>query len=86
MALGGFPPDSDRLIAVAVHCESSRRPESLKELNPRVLDEVEAFFRDYSMLDGKEFEPLKRAGPSAAAVLIEQAQSKNKHSDEKRAA
>ena len=54
MALGGFPPDSDRLIAVAVHCESSRRPESLKELNPRVLDEVEAFFREYSMVDGKE--------------------------------
>ena len=75
---------NDRLIAVAVHAKVHADLKSVKELNPRLLDEVEAFFRDYNLLDGKEFEPLKRAGPSTAATLIEQARKRN--SDKKQAA
>jgi inorganic pyrophosphatase len=77
---------NNRLIAVAVHAKVHADLKSVKELNPRMLDEIEAFFHDYNMLEGKEFEPLKRAGPSTAATLIEQAQGKKKHSDKKRAA
>jgi inorganic pyrophosphatase len=77
---------NDRLIAVAVHAKVHADLKSVKELNPRMLDEVEAFFRDYNLLDGKEFEPLKRVGPSTATALIEEAQSKKKDSDRKRAA
>jgi hypothetical protein len=47
-----------------------------KELNPCLLDEIEAFFRDYDEMDGKEFEPIKHAGPNAALGLIEEARSK----------
>jgi inorganic pyrophosphatase len=77
---------NDRLIAVAVHAKVHADLKSLKELNHRLLDEIEAFFHDYNALDGKEFEPLKRVGPSTAATLIEQAQNKKKDSDRKRAA
>ena len=77
---------NDRLIGVAVHAKLHADLKNVKELNPRMLDEIEAFFHDYNILDGKEFQPLKRAGPSTAASLIEQARNKKKDSDKKRAA
>ena len=77
---------NDRLVAVAVHAKVHADLKSLKELNPRFLDEIEAFFRDYNEMDGKEFEPLKRGGPNAAASLIEEARNKRKAPDKKAAA
>jgi inorganic pyrophosphatase len=75
---------NDRLVAVAVHAKLHSDLKSIKELNPRILDEIEAFFGEYNAMDGKVFEPLKRAGPNAAAELIEQAQIKTR--SKKRAA
>jgi inorganic pyrophosphatase len=69
---------NDRLVAVAVHAKLHSDLKSIKELNPRILGEIEAFFREYNAMDGKVFEPLKRAGPSTAAELIKQAQTKTK--------
>jgi len=77
---------NDRLIAVAVHAKLHANLRSVKELNPRILDEIEAFFRDYNELDGKEFEPLKRCGPNAALNLIQEAQNKKRASEKKEAA
>lgn len=76
---------NDRLIAVAVHAKLHADIKSLKEINPRILDEIEAFFRDYNAMDGKVFEALKRAGPNTAANLIREAQDK-KASEKKKAA
>ena len=67
---------NDRLIAVAAHAKIHADLRSVKELDPRILDEIEAFFRDYNELDGKEFEPLKRSGPNRAMTLIQEAQEK----------
>jgi inorganic pyrophosphatase len=67
---------NDRLLAVAVHAKLHADLRSAKDLNPRILDEIEAFFRDYNALDGKEFEPVKRCGPNRALSLIRQAQEK----------
>jgi len=64
---------NDRLIAVAVHAKLHADLKNIKELNPRVLDE-EPSFATTTQMDGKEFEPLKRAGPDAAASLIHEAQ------------
>lgn len=77
---------NDRIIAVAVHAKLHADLKSAKELRPRLLDEIEAFFRDYNEMDGKEFDPLKRVGPNAAASLIEEARNKRKASEKKQAA
>jgi inorganic pyrophosphatase len=77
---------NDRLVAVAVHAKLHADIKSIKDLNPRILDEVEAFFHDYNELDGKVFDALKRAGPNAAAALIEQARERKKASEKKHAA
>ena len=42
-------------MAVAVHTKVYAEPKSLKELNPRLPEEIEAFFRDYNLLEDKEF-------------------------------
>jgi inorganic pyrophosphatase len=77
---------NDRLIAVAVHAKLHADLKSAKELNRTILDEIEAFFRDYNEIDGKEFEPLKRAGPNAALNLIQEAQNRKKTSEKKKQA
>jgi len=69
---------NDRLIAVAVHAKLHADVESLKDIKPRLIDEIEAFFRDYNEQEGKDFEALKRSGPKAAARLIEEAQQRRK--------
>lgn len=84
-AKGGWERN-DRVVAVAAHAKLHADLKSLKELNPRILDEIEAFFRDYNEIDGKEFEPVKRAGPNAAMGLIEEAGKRKQASDKKQAA
>jgi inorganic pyrophosphatase len=61
---------NDRLVAVATGARLHGNADSLKDLNPRILDEVEAFFCQYNQLHGKEFKPLRRCGPKAALKLV----------------
>jgi len=69
---------NDRLLAVAAQAKLHSDLRSLKELNPRVLDEIEAFFHEYNKMDGKEFEPIKRAGPNAAMDLVSKAEERKR--------
>jgi len=69
---------NDRLIAIAAQAKLHSDLRSVKELNPRLLDEIEAFFAEYNKMEGNEFEPLKRAGPNAATDLIRKAQERKK--------
>ena len=76
-AKGGWERN-DRLVAIAAQAELHSDLKSIKEINPRVLDEIEAFFSEYNKMDGKEFEPLKRAGPNAVVDLVRKAQERKK--------
>ena len=67
---------NDRLIAIAAQAKLHSDLRSVKELNPRLLDEIEAFFAEYNKMDGKEFESLKRAGPNAAMDLVRKARER----------
>jgi inorganic pyrophosphatase len=72
---------NDRLIAVATHAQLHGNVESLKEINPRVLDEIEAFFGQYNQMQGKEFRVVDRCGPKAALKLIEEGKRKRSKAD-----
>jgi inorganic pyrophosphatase len=63
---------NDRLIAVAIHAKLHSDVESLKEIGPRIVDEIEAFFRDYNQQEDREFQALKRSGPKTAMRLIDE--------------
>ncbi|MGE5414802.1 MAG: inorganic diphosphatase, partial [Syntrophomonadaceae bacterium] len=63
---------NDRLIGVAAESHLHRDLGSIKDLDPRLIDEIEAFFRSYHELDGERFEALGRHGPKKARALLEE--------------
>ena len=61
---------NDRLIAVASESHTHGSLESLKELDRKLLNEIEHFFVSYNDARGKKFTPIARKGPAAAKRLI----------------
>ena len=53
---------NDRLLAAATHAYTHGHVETLNDLRPRLLDEIE-FFETYNALKHKEFKPIGRTGP-----------------------
>jgi inorganic pyrophosphatase len=62
---------NDRLIAVAEKQETNAKVDSLEDLPPHVLDEIEHFFVSYNAMAGKKFKVIGRRGPKAAKKLVE---------------
>jgi inorganic pyrophosphatase len=63
---------NDRLLAVATHARTHEHLQDLDALRPHLLDEIEAFFRNYNDLNGREFQPLDRGGPTRARKLVDE--------------
>jgi inorganic pyrophosphatase len=69
---------NDRLIAVAAKSRVSGDLQSITDLNPKLLDEIEHFFISYNEGKGKKFKPLGRYGPERARRLIVKARRPKK--------
>ncbi|HVT79088.1 MAG TPA: inorganic diphosphatase [Phycisphaerae bacterium] len=67
---------NDRLVAIPDSLRDRDQTRSAKELNPTILKEVEAFFKNYNALDGKQFEVLAVRGPKAAETLVREGMRK----------
>ncbi len=67
---------NDRLLAVAAHAHTHGNINSIKDMNPKQIDELEAFFHHYNRLKGTEFRVLGRAGPKSARSLLDNARIK----------
>jgi inorganic pyrophosphatase len=63
---------NDRLVGVAVKARTHAHVEALSDLRPGMLDEVEAFFRHYNQLTGKDFKVINRGDAAAALALVQQ--------------
>jgi inorganic pyrophosphatase len=61
---------NDRLVAVATHAHVHGEIKSLKELDKKIVDEIEHFFIDYNEMRGKKFKPKGRFGPKRALKLV----------------
>jgi inorganic pyrophosphatase len=70
---GGSWIRNDRLLAVATHAHTHAHVETLDDLRPHLLDEIEAFFENYNALKGREFKPIDRSGPKKARKLLDEA-------------
>jgi inorganic pyrophosphatase len=66
---------NDRLLAVATHAHTHQHIESLDNLRPHLVDEIEDFFRHYNEMKGVEFKPLDQGGPKKARKLLDQAEA-----------
>jgi inorganic pyrophosphatase len=64
---------NDRLIAVACHARTHEGVQTLRQLRPHTLDDIEGFFEDYNRLHEKRFEVRGRHGPRRAMKLVKQA-------------
>jgi inorganic pyrophosphatase/CHAD domain-containing protein len=61
---------NDRLIGVAETPRNQPDVRSLEELAPSRLDEIEHFFISYNQAEDRQFKPVGRDGPAAAAKLL----------------
>jgi inorganic pyrophosphatase len=73
---------NDRLIGVAAESHLHRSLTSIDEVDSRLLDEIEEFFRSYNEMKGAKFKPIGRHGPARAKTLVKKglrkAKAKNK--------
>jgi inorganic pyrophosphatase len=70
---GGEKVRNDRLIAVAAHAQDQRNIESIDQLSPHLLEEIEHFFVSYHALDGETYRLLACAGPEKALKQVHKA-------------
>jgi inorganic pyrophosphatase len=63
---------NDRLVAVPTHAHLHGAVKNIKDINPKLLDELEAFFQNYNCAKGVEFRVIGRVGPKEAHKLIEE--------------
>jgi inorganic pyrophosphatase len=71
---------NDRLIAVATDSHDHHEIESLDQISPNLVQEIEHFFVSYNTIKGKQFAPKGRFGPERAQKLVDagQVQAKRK--------
>lgn len=62
---GGEPIENDRLIGVANDAKTFGATK-LRDLDPQLLKEIEAFFVDYNRVNGREFRVVRAEGRRAA--------------------
>jgi inorganic pyrophosphatase len=62
---------NDRLIALAKGSTERGDPKRLRDLQPSLLDEIEAFFVEYNRLRDRTFTPLGRKGRRSARKVLE---------------
>jgi inorganic pyrophosphatase len=61
---------NDRLLAVATRAHTHAHVQHVKDLRPKMTEEIEHFFISYNETKGKRFEPLQRKGPEEALRVV----------------
>jgi inorganic pyrophosphatase len=61
---------NDRLLGAIETAVNRPAIQTLEDLQPERLDEIEAFFMAYNHLEGRHFKPLGRHGPARAEQLL----------------
>jgi inorganic pyrophosphatase len=67
---------NDRLLAVATRAHTQAHVQTLDDLRPKMVDEIEHFFRSYNQTKGKTFQPTGRGGPERALDLVQAGQQR----------
>ncbi|HEY2017996.1 MAG TPA: inorganic diphosphatase [Bryobacteraceae bacterium] len=65
---------NNRLLGVAIHTYAHEHIKHIDQVNPSILDQVEAFFKHYNKSRGKQFTVKGRHGPKRAAQILERGQ------------
>jgi hypothetical protein len=60
---------NDRLPAVATHAHTHQHIQTVHNLRPHLVDEIEDFFRHYHEMKGVEFNPVDQGAPKKRGNL-----------------
>ena len=63
---------NDRLIGVASESHLHRSVKSIRDVDPKLLDQIEDFFENYNEMKGERFEARGRHGPKRARALLDE--------------
>jgi len=74
----GTTTRNDRLLAVASDSKDHESVKTAKDLDKRLLEEIEHFFVSYNQLSDKKFKILGLRGPKAAAKCLERAERRRR--------
>lgn len=77
---------NDRLVAVCQGCHEHSHIRSLKDVNERLLAEIEHFFVSYNEMENRQFRVLERHGPGRAEKLVREGMHKFSKRNQKAAA
>jgi len=69
---------NDRLVAVAEQSLLYSDIKTIKDMNPKVLQQIEAFFVNYQKVRGIKVTILGHAGPQGAQQILAKAQNRSK--------
>jgi inorganic pyrophosphatase len=75
---------NDRIIAVSQCCILFEGVKKVQALSKNLTTEIEEFFKDYNKREGREFIPIKFAGPKYAIKLVEKASKKRGQSSSRK--
>jgi len=76
----GTSTRNDRLLAVASRAHTHADVNTIDDLRPKMVDEIEHFFSSYNQTKGKKFTPKSRGGPQRALDLVQAGMNKWKAS------
>ncbi len=62
---------NDRLLAVSLASREHSDIKTIADVNSRVLEEIQQFFKNYNQEAGKEYKPLGKKGPKQAMKLTQ---------------
>ena len=68
---------NDRLVTVAAKSHHYGALKTIKDLDAKLVDEIEHFFVSYNTARGKRFKPIGRFGPARAHKLVEKTRAEN---------
>src|SRR2546421_450932 len=66
----GKTKNNDRLLGAAVHSYDHENLQSIEDLSPTLLDQLEAFFTFYNKQRGKKFKVTGTGGPKKAIKCL----------------
>lgn len=70
-AQDGQTTRNDRLLAVATRAHTHSDVNTLDDLRPKMVEEIEHFFSSYNQIKGKSFKPTGRGGPERALQIVQ---------------
>lgn len=74
---------NDRLIAVSADSRLHKDIKSINDLNEKLIDEIEHFFKSYNEAKGKKFESIGRFAAQKARKLVEEGMKKVRNGSKK---